>query len=214
MKKLRLFILIAAILPAGKTLSQSPDRDLKTFVTSDHTHGLPYEKAMSYGSENTPELIAMFKDSKYEFSRNNIALMLGIIGDSRAFPELKTYLHEQRGEISAVSFNTLFSVFQAMGHLARKGNHDALVLLEHWSEPKNRELLALQLSYKNFNNPAMNILLNRLAIQGLAMSGKDEAFTYLEKLSHSDNLNYREYLKSDLKNAMELNRKIKTEGST
>jgi hypothetical protein len=213
MKKRKLILLLLIILLGRNTFGQDRKDDLVSFVTKEYIHGFPYYQAAKYGNSAVPQLISMFKNPEYNYCKINIALMLGIVGNQSAFNTLRDYLYIQKGEINSTSFNTIFNVFQGFGFLAQHGNKDALNILIQWSSAINTDAQKLNISFQEFSKQAILLLFNRLSVQGLAIAGTPDALNHLMKMNNPSNEAYRSDIKSDINNAIALNKRVNKEGA-
>ncbi len=212
-------LLTAVLFTCVHLYGQSPGKpsvDLKTFVTREYIHGIPYEEAKAYGAKVLPELITMLNDKTYENHHVNVVSVMGRIGDKTAIKPLMSFLRSQKGEVNYETFITVLSIFQALGFIAQN-NNEALQILSDWSNPDYVQKNGPVISYKNYKGLEMATLISRLAIQGLGVSGRTEALTLLQDINNPagiKRLRFNPKLSNDTKSAIELNRQVKTQGVT
>ena len=215
MINLRLFVLGTMLMLYGISAgAQTVTLPLREFVTKKYIHGVPYEDAKAYGRNVIPELTALLADVSYEVYRPNIVSVMGMIGDPSAVLPLKNYLYGQKGEISYSTFISVLAVFQALGYIAQSGDPDALQMLKNWSDPNYWNTAGLNFSYKSYKGPVMGEAISSLALQGLGISGREEALQHLEKVNSGASLAKRKpSFDSCVKSAIQLNKRVKTEGA-
>jgi len=214
--KIPLLLFITALFNCVHIYGQSPSVDVKTFVTRQYTHGMPYEEAKAYGPKALPELKMMLKNLAYEESRPNIVSLMGRIGDKAAIDPLMSFLYEQKGEVNYSTFIAVLATFQALGFIAQN-NDEALQILSNWSSTDYMQKMGLNISFENYKGDRMATLLSRMAIQGLGVSGRVEALTLLQNIGNpagTKRSRFNSELNADLKSAIELNRQVRTQGVT
>ncbi len=194
-------------LPTGAASSASaPER----MVRQTYIHGVPYEAARALGPAAVPELVSLLGDPEFDESGVNIVAVLGYIGDPAAVEPLIAYVESLSGEVSVHTFRSVLTVFQALGHLAQSGDDRALGYLIAWSDATHWRSAGLGLSYRIYRDSRLGEVLGRMAIQGLGISGRPEAYRVLRDLAGGD---LREDWHDNVGEAMEMNGRVAVEGA-
>lgn len=212
MQKASILFLVAILLHSTYCWSQVPKTDLKTFVTTTYQHGMPYDEAKAFGPKVIPQLVTMLNDGNYEDYRPNIVSMIGRIGDAKAIKPLKNYLYSLKGEISYPTFISALAIFQALGYIAQNGNGEALKMLQDWTDPEYYSKSGLSFSYGNYKGSLMGSSISSLAIQGLGISGRPEALSFLKEMDNRKSSRHKQKLENSVKSAIKLNNRVKAEG--
>lgn len=184
---------------------------VREFVSRQYVHGMPYEEAKAYGAQALPELVTLLNDQQFEEYRPNIISLMGRIGDSKAINPLMGYLLAQKGEVKYPTFISILATFQALGFIAQTSDK-ALQILSSWSDPAYVQKSGFSASYRNYKDLEMAVLLSRMAIQGLGVSGRTEALSLLQYGPIAKQGRFKDRLDSDVKSAITLNRRIQTQG--
>lgn len=188
-----------------------PEVDLKTFVTREYIHGLPYDEAKLYGVTAVPALLLMLNNPDFERFWGNIVAAIGYIGNPSATKPLLEFIQSQEGEISVDRFRAVLSAFQALGHIAQSGDRLALTELANYNNLNSWKEKKLAFSYGIYKREALSEVLSRQAIQGLGISGRPEAYRILSEMSKRKDL--RKDWIDNVNDAMSLNEKVKMYGA-
>ena len=205
-----LAVAAGSLLPAtGSAQSRASAPDLRSLVTQIYIHGIPYELAKSQGPGAVPELVAMLADPALDEYRSNIVAVLGCIGDPSAIEPLIGFVRGLDGEISVHTFRAVLTTFQSLGHLAQSGDERALSFLVDWSDDSHWATERVGFSYAVYRDERLGEVLGRLAVQGLGISGRPEAYRRLNELATG---NLREDWYDNVGEALELNGRVAVEG--
>jgi HEAT repeat protein len=152
-------------------------------------HGLPYAEAARFSGEAVPILLAMLSDEQEKEFWANIILVLGIIGDERAFEPLIGFLEQPRsGEISSHVFGALRSVSSALGHMAAKGHTQSLAYLMANTRPEVWQNRKLRWRHERIEGALLNRLMAASFIASLGRAATPAARAELERLAHDETL--------------------------
>ncbi|HEV2765344.1 MAG TPA: HEAT repeat domain-containing protein, partial [Pyrinomonadaceae bacterium] len=160
-------------MPAGRG---EPPMDIKEFVRRRYVHGVPYEQASSYPAEVVPTLLEMLRDPAERAHRANIVATLGMIGDPRAVRPLLELFAEGEGQLSNREYKLRKAIVVSLGYLLNKT--DDREVLEFLLEGLNPDSWSRTVKW---DSPAdvppehTQSQLTKMAIWGLALSGKTEA---------------------------------------
>jgi hypothetical protein len=191
---------------------QAAETDVRAFVHTRYRHGIPYDQAVRFGPSNVPILLEMLRDPAERDFYPNIIWTLGVIGDGRATDPLINFLERDiQGEIDPVLIRALMTVPMALGHIAAKGNTNALNYLvsragaDAW---RNRKL-----PWKAQGRSGEQVYGTDLidgSIMALGISARPEAIRALKDLEARPGVH--EALRATAKEAMKLARRISSNG--
>lgn len=205
-------IFLATMLLPEATAAQSSTAvpDVRSLVTQTYIHGIPYELGRSQGPSAVPTLLSLLGDPEFEEHRSNIVGVLGYIGDPSAIEPLIGFVRGLNGDVSVYTFRAVLTTFQSLGHLAQSGDERALSFLIDWSDDSHWERAELAFSHGYYRDEKLGEVLGRLAIQGLGISGRPQAYRRLIDLTAND---LREDWHDNVGEALELNGRIAVEGA-
>jgi hypothetical protein len=186
------------------------EAQVKDLVRARYHHGLPYVKAAQFNAEAVPILLAMLADEKEEEFWSNIILVLGIIGDERAFEPLIGFLEQPRsGEISSDLFGALRSVSSALGHMAAKGHMQSLAYLMANTRPEVWEKRKVRWRQERIEGTLLNRVMAASFIASLGRAATPAARAELERLAHDKTLDeaLRGIARGSIKTVDEINTK-------
>lgn len=166
---------------------------VEDFVRADFFHGLPISAARNYDRTNAPKLIQMLNDPMEKGCWPNIVTTLGVIGDESVISPLVDFLeHRFEGEVDLKTFNALLNVSAALGHAAYRGNTNALNYLKNNHTVSAWKSKALGWTFKRYEGDKLSILLCKIHVRGIAISGKQEAKDLLLKMNTDQGAEYVE----------------------
>jgi hypothetical protein len=178
---------------------QQPDEreqvpmDIKDFVRSRFIHGIPYEQAISYSPDVVPVLLEMLRDPQEEPYRANIIETLGMIGDARAVQPLLDLFSEGSGQLSERDFKVRKAVVLSLGYLLNKTeSREAFEFLVQGLNPQFWSRAASWSSPAEMDDKDAQTQLIKMAIWGLALSGRPEAKKALETLQQTPSVGFSE----------------------
>lgn len=192
--------------------------DIKKFVRLRFIHGVPYELAVKYSSEDVPKLVAMLKDRSEEPYWANIVTVLGIIGDERAFDAMVEFIERDREDISAAHYRAKTVAVMSLGYLINKtGNKKAIDYLRRGVEPEIwATRLGSNITLYHSNIAERNNDLAKYAILGLALSGNSEAARALQSLQGRTSIKAQQKFRIQISNlvaeALKEHKKITRQG--
>src|SRR5262252_7393773 len=202
---LSVLILVANV----RTRAQEPV-DLRTFVTSTYSHGLPYVDAHAYGRDAVPSLVAMLNDQSLEPHWAKIVVTLGFIEDPSAVQPLMDFMKRQTGAISSDAFRAILSVLPAVGQIAYRGDPTALEIITAFVDPSAYRSYGIDFVYSRYHDEAIGEVLGRADIMALGVSGRPEALALLKQMLADPAL--RPAWKPEVTNAIDVNQKMSTLG--
>jgi HEAT repeat protein len=213
-----LLLLALGLVPPLTASAESipaPDAlDPVTFVKQRYVHGIPFREARLLPRSAVPELLALLADPENEPYLATIVVTVGIIGDARATPPLIRFLERASREVSLARFNALLSVPTALGHLAREGDPKALGYLLARTSPSRWAARRVRWSFGRYSGQARDLLLTKLAVNGLAASGRMEAYERLTRLrDFPESPAVGEAIESNVREGIEFNLRVRVEGA-
>jgi hypothetical protein len=157
------------------------------FVRPMYFEGLPIEESFRFGGDSVPLLLEMLHDPLEETHWGNIVVLLGIIGDPRAFDSLIGFLEQPvTGELSRAHYKAKTAVLPALGFLLNKQptNQKALIYLQESLDPSSwgKRQLRWTLGPSQGGGSARDLKLTKMAIMGLGLSGHPNAMRALQSL--------------------------------
>ena len=176
---LALFLFVSPAMLSGQ------ETNIRDFVHTIFVEGIPYDAANAYTSEVVPTLLQMLQDEDEAPYWSNIAVTLCIIGDESAVGPLISFIEaDGEAELSDSRYQATSSAVMALGYLINKsGNQRALDYLlgsvdpDAWMQRGVRWRARVQASPE-----ARNVDLSSMAILGLALSGRPEAASALDRV--------------------------------
>lgn len=193
-----------------RAAAEAPSVDLKTFVTSWYSHGLPCTDAHAYGPQAIPELVTMLDDPSLEPHWVKIVGTLGCIRDASAVQPLMKFVKRQRGEISVDAFRAVLGVLPAIGQIASSGDRLALKTVTDFVDPDACKTYGIGFAYGRYHDDALAEVLGRMAINGLGVSGQPEALAELNRMMSAPTL--RKDWRDNVEEAISLNERVNTLG--
>jgi hypothetical protein len=176
----------------GREQRQTPSEvgesamDIKEFVRSIHIHGVPYTRASAYPADVVPVLLEMLRDPAEEPYRVNIVATLGMIGDPRAVQPLLELFAEGGGQLSDEEFKVRKTVVISLGYLLNKTeDREALEFLAEGLNPESWTRKVGWESPEGLSEEHTQSQLTKMAVWGLALSGRPEAREALVSLQQA-----------------------------
>ncbi len=153
------------------------------FIRQNFIEGIPYEQGSSYTAADVPGLIDMLSQDCEQINCGNIVTVLGMIGDSRAFIPLKSFLERDTGLISLDVYSAKINVPIALGYLlARTNDPNVMLYLKEGRDPSAWSAKIKWHSASFQDDAARNAHLTTMTILGLGLSGRVEGRTDLQNL--------------------------------
>ncbi len=184
-------VAIALLLGMAPSFGQEPaepprltlEELLADTVRSTHHHGISYTAARSFGPEAVPFLLKMLQDEGEKAWWANVVNLLGMIGDPRATDPLIQFLEKRfQGTVDDPTWNALLAVVQSLGFLAEDPKSKAFVYLRDGIQAEAWRGRGLAWTYPTLGKGDREVLLAKLAINGLGISGAPEAEAALRGL--------------------------------
>lgn len=152
------------------------------FVRGTYVEGIPYESARALSPSVVPVLLSMLEDEEEAVYWGNIAVTLAIVGDETAVEPLIEFIEQDvGGGVSDSLYRAKTSALMALGYLANEGGSEwALVYLMESVYPESWSLRGIEWQAPlHASAEERDVELSRVAILGLALSGREEARTAL-----------------------------------
>jgi hypothetical protein len=168
-------VLLSCALIAPASMAQdaeSGSKDIESFVRQVYFHGVDFEAAGAFSSDNVPALVEMLKNPDEERYWANIAVTISMIGDEDALDDLIAFIERvptgRQSPESAQHLNTAqTSALMGIGYLInRTGSKQALEYLEKGLSP---------LSWASSSKGAGNRDMSKYALLGLGLAGTESA---------------------------------------
>ena len=140
--------------------------------------GVPYAEARELSDADVGRLIEMLDDSDEAKHRAQIIEVLGMSGGAGAYPAVAAAAAKQPvGEVHASTLRARVAILVALGHLARS---DDRALMDLESAAAKDEIP--EWSHRRLHGARLGGLLQRSAATALAISGRPQAESALERL--------------------------------
>jgi len=173
-----------ASVDAGKLGKREILARVRLFIDKPLPSGVSYDEANLLGKQSIPILEDIIFRSRFERSHSRVIAALGAIGDARALPSLESYVDLTKGEISLARFDAILVAQSAIGLLAA---HDDTALnyllrrtdVEFWEKQS--------WTFKGAGD-GKSVVMVRAVMNGLGLSGREEARKRLEELSQKKEL--------------------------
>ena len=190
----RIIVLIGVLLIAPLRIAPAAEQagnqgtSVEALVRGIYIHGLPYEVAGKYTSNDSEVLIPMLRNPENALYWPNITKVIGIIGDDSAVEPLIEFLHglDSETEWSSTIYRGRTSAILALGYLANKrgnaGAMDYLVKSVNPDEWADRDI-AWVTAHENAERLMMQLSVS--AVSALALTGQPEAGATLDELLES-----------------------------
>jgi hypothetical protein len=172
-------------------------------------------KARELGAEAPPTLEAMLRDTSETEYWDVIVTTMGFIGDSSCVGTLVDFLENRfKGEVNSWQLGALLSAISALGHIAGNGSSSALEYLSRACYVRTWEAKALKWHFRKYSGERLAILLAKIGVNGLSVSGTDRArHILLDLQSHPESAKSAAALKSNIKEGLERIDRIQKEGA-
>lgn len=187
--------------------NRPPERaEIVAFVSNTYVHGVPEAEARALGRDAVPTLLELLKRPPTDDALPNVVQTLGYIGDARARQPLIEFLETSKGEVNDATFDALLAVPLAIGHLASNGDQGSLIYLLSWTAPNALTSSNLQWTAGAYTGKKLSLLIAKLAVNGLGVTGLDEAHEQLVALRAMASASV---LRENIDEAIEHNRDVK-----
>ena len=160
---------------------------LDNFVKQTYIHGVPFQQARALGPGAVPKLIKMLSNKRYEKHWANVVVTLGFIGDNRAVdPMIKFITQSRAATISQNNIVAKRSAVMSLGYIVNKtGNKKAFDFLAKSLEPNIWRTRKVTWRTRLIKPGVRDKSLTKMAVLGLAVTGKKEAADVLKKFKLS-----------------------------
>ena len=201
------FLFVIVSLFASKPSLAQQHTTVKDFVHQIYIHGVPYEIASKYGSEDTSVLLEMLLDDKEQPYWSNIVITLGMIGENRAVGPMIEFINRNNSnKISPEVYTAKTSAIISLGYIINKtGNKKALDYLAESLQPnvwQNRKIGWESPFYKS--KIERDGYLTEAAVLGLGLSGKPEAKIKLLEALQRNKTEEKSKIKTKIKDVVKL----------
>lgn len=208
-------LVLFGTLPAAGAESQSPPavaepvagQPAARMLRTGYFHGIPWTAGERLGPADVELLGRALRDPDDKPYWRNAVWLLGVVAGPAAVDELIAFQERQEGEVDSETFQTLLQVNQALGLAARQPGSRALDYLSEGRTPAVWGARA-RWSYRGVEGRARNLLLLKLAINGLGLAGTEEARRSLEALERELDPETRRICRSNLDEALARNAEI------
>ncbi|HEV2816638.1 MAG TPA: hypothetical protein VGW40_05390 [Allosphingosinicella sp.] len=172
------------------------------FVRQVYIHGVPLDEAARFGSDAVAPLLALLNDRRQVRFHENAALVLGMIGDARAFEPLAAYIARPPVDGATGSVDSASRAHQArvasiiaIGYLANRANSDPAVayLIESTNPEIWRGRRFQPISHLRMSAAEQEADLSKYAIFALGLSGDSRARAHLLSLRGREAMLRRRY---------------------
>ena len=212
--RMRIVLLLFLLSPAhygaaqgssGPTQRSELEERLEAYFSQEFIHGVPYQEAHDFGHEALPTLGRFLLDEPHRSARPYIAAAIAFIGAPESYVILRRFLWEEfEGEVDVHTFRALLATPSLMGTIHRKEAVDDLILgvnPSHWK--------TIKWTFGHHRGDDLQLLLSKVAINGLSYTGSPQARSVLEQLKKKP---YSERQASNIKEGLERHAKIASKG--
>ena len=215
MERINLTCLLGLFLVVSPLIVSAQEMDIRDFVHTIYIEGMPYDAANAYTTEVVPTLLEMLQDENEAPYWSNIAVTLCIIGDESAVDPLISFIEENvEGGVPDSLYRAKSSAVMALGYLINKsGNQRALDYLleavdpDTWARREIHWRTSAQASTES-----RNVDLSSMAILGLALSGRPEAASALNRVPEFKYRSVQPTVSGFIETARETHRMVSQEG--
>jgi hypothetical protein len=162
-------------------LSQSDSTDrAKVFQYLDQIfiHGVPYDAAQELGPQAVPILEALLDGESHHEWRSTIVVTIAFLAEHRAFPILRSFTWDRfRGEVDLSTFQALTSAQSVLGASQAP---QAVEYLVRGADPASWQ--GIRWTFGRYRGSVLYLLLSKLAINGLGLTGSARAAEVLANL--------------------------------
>lgn len=164
-----------------------PIPSVEKFVSRHYFDGLPIAKTVNYSSPDATRLALMLKDENYIQYHENIALTLGMIGDSDAVTQLIAYAEDgvnHDAKTAKAEYKGRVGSIVGLGYLVNRiGSDEALNYLLQKRRPVSWYRVAMQTKGENASKVSQVARqLRNYTIMSLGLSGNNVAKQQLRKM--------------------------------
>ena len=177
------------------------------FVSRIYHHSVPYREAHALGPRALPQLTAMLEEERRKSHWQTIAATINYIGEPSSFPVLRSFmLNKFRGEIDSPTYSAMLAIIATMGPLAAASD-SAFAFLASGTEPEFWSNLPW--SNQHHEGRYLRLLLSGLAINSMALSGRQGAIPVLERLAKTP---LDEAQRADIEQGLKTQREVEKVG--
>lgn len=170
--------LLLAIATVLTTIPAQAQRAVEKFVRQTFIHGVPYNEASRFGSEDIPILLSMLENPNEEPYWVNIVAVLGNIGGEAAATSLISFIEDgPKGALSHFSYKAKSGAIMSLGYVVNKAkDRRALEYLKEGLEMETWVKRRLPWRAVHFSSPAeQRAQLVKLSLMGLGLAGTVES---------------------------------------
>src|SRR5438034_1092275 len=188
MRRLLIFTMVviySALQPPSLALAaeggpDSLDARLSELITHPYRHGVPYDVVMSFGERAVPLLKQHLEEPSLAQFRAQMLIMIGYLGGPGETPLLRHYIMDRfEGEIAESDLRAVMAALEALGFISDRDTA-ALAFLKSATNPVLFSKVHFTSSIRGPER--LRLLLSKIAINGIGMSGRQEAEAILLEL--------------------------------
>jgi len=156
------------------------DARLDEFITHPGMHGVPYDQTVSFGAGALPKLRQRLEEPAFAQFRYQMLIMVGYLGGPSETPLLEHYLMDRfEGEIAESDLRAVLAALLALGYISDR-DPAALAFLKSATNPVLFRKVRFSSSIRG--PEGLRLLLSKVAINGIGVSGRPEAESILLEL--------------------------------
>jgi hypothetical protein len=165
---------------------------VREFVSQIYFHGLPLDLAAQYGPSDVEALVDMLDDPEMVTFHENIALTLGMIGDTRAVDAMIGYIDAGgvSGDESRRAYKGVVGAMVGLGYLAAQSDDERAVsyLIEAARTAAPAQAMTRLAPQAGGDTATLRSDLSRYAILSLGVTGVPRAQSFLREIQRSPEL--------------------------
>jgi len=180
------FVCLLLVGAAHSSLAEAADAPdslearVTSFIMYPPIDAVPYAEIEAFGPAALPTLRKLLDNPEYEKFHSQVLTMLGNLGDASDTPRLNKYIiGRYSGEIDDQRLTNVFAALMALGCLSDR-DPAALGLLRRYANPKS--FAQVPFTSAGRSEEYLRLLLSKIAINGIGLSGRPEAEALLTEL--------------------------------
>ena len=170
-----------SLAPAAESGLDSLDARLTEFITHPYRHGLPpYDIVMSFGPGALPIVRQRLEEPGFAQFRPGMLIMIGYVGGPSETTLLEHYVMDRfEGELEESDLRAVMAALLALGCISDR-DPAALAFLKSATNPAHFNKVPFSSSIRG--SEGLRLLLSKIAINGIGLSGRKEAEPILLEL--------------------------------
>ena len=162
-----------SVASAAEGGQDSLDARLTELITHPYRHGVPYDVVMSFGPGAVPLLRKHLEDPGLAQFSPQMLIMIGYLGGPPETPLLKHYVMDRfEGELTESNVSAILAALLALGYISDQ-EPAALTFLKSATNPSHFNKVRYTSAIRG--PEGLRLLLSKIAINGIGMSGRQEA---------------------------------------